>query len=50
MEYPLPVVRENGMGKSKDKHVRVKRMYYEKQRNIIIPTHPEEDMKAMRKD
>ena len=26
MEYPLPVVKKNGVGRSKDKHARVKRM------------------------
>ena len=50
MEYPLPVVRKNGVGNSKDKHMRMKGMYDEKQGNVIVPTHPEEDVNTMGKD
>ena len=50
MEYPLPVVKENGVGRSKSNHARVNRMNDEKQRNIIVLTHSKEDMNATRKD
>ena len=47
---PLPVVRKNSMGESEDKYMRVKRMYYEEKRNIVVPTHPEEDVNATGKN
>ena len=50
MKYPLPVVRENGVGRSENNHARVNRMNDENQRDIIVFTHPKEDMNTTRED
>ena len=47
-EYPLPVVRTNSVGKLEDKHARMKGMYNEKKGNVIVPTHPKEDVDMSR--
>ena len=48
--YPLPVVRENGVGKSENEYARMERMYYKEKGDIVVSAHPEEDVNASRED
>ena len=42
--------KEEWHGESEDKCVRMKWMYYEKEGDIIVPTHPKEDVNMSGKD
>ena len=48
VEYPLPVVKVNSVGKLEDNHTRMKGMNEEEQGNVIVSTHPQEDMDTLR--
>ena len=48
VEYPLPVVKANGMGKLEDNHTRMKGMNDKEKGNVIVPTHPQEDVDMLR--
>ena len=48
MEYPLPVAKRNGIGKSKDNKMGMEQMNNKKTRHIVIATHPEKNMSTMR--
>ena len=48
MEYPLLVVKRNGVGKSKDNKMGVEQMNNKKTRHIVIAIHTKKNMSTTR--